>query len=341
MRTVDVHAHGVPDALLTRLAEDPERWGVSVTRDQDGTRVAVAGGAATKVRSGLVDVAERLAAMDAAGIDVQLVSPWMNLAATALDETVAVDFARVSNDAMAEVVGSHPDRLVGLANLPLQEPVLAAEELRRAVDDLGMVGAEIATRPGGRDLDDGAFDVLWRAAAELDCMLLVHPHRSLNGREVSRHFLGNLVGNPAESTVAIGHLVFGGVLDRHPGVRFCFVHGGGFAPYQVGRWDHAYERDVRGAGALLERRPSDLLRTMWFDTVVHADAALRHLLEVVGGEHVVLGSDFPFEMGDLDPIRSLTAAVGSGDRVVQQVGSGSVRALLGRHYARVDDSGAR
>ena len=159
-----------------------------------------------------------------------------------------------------------------------------------------MVGAEIATRPGGRELDDEAFDVLWRAAAELDCLVLVHPHRSLAGREVRRHFLGNLVGNPAESTIAIGHLVFGGVVDRHPAVRFCFVHGGGFAPYQVGRWDHAFDRDARGAAALVRpaQRPA---ATMWFDTVVHSAAALVHLLAVVGAEAGRAGQRPPLRDG--------------------------------------------
>ena len=205
-----------------------------------------------------------------------------------LSPGVVADFARLSNDAMADLVRVHADRLLALANLPLQDPEEAAAELRRAVEDLGMVGAEIATRPGGRELDDEAFDVVWRTAAELDCLVLVHPHRSLAGRDVTRHFLGNLVGNPAETTVAIGHLVFGGVVERHPAVRFCFVHGGGFAPYQVGRWDHAYDRDARGAAALVRRRPSELLTGMWFDTVVHGTAALSHLLSVVGAGQVVL-----------------------------------------------------
>ena|SRR5680860_192399 len=145
MRIVDVHAHCVPDPLLEALARDPDRLGVAVAREADRIQVTVAGSAPAKVRPDLVGVDARLAAMDTAGVDVQLVSPWMNLAATAVGEDVATDFARVSNDAMAEVVRGHVDRLVALANLPLQDPAAAAEELRRAVVDLGMVGAEIAT----------------------------------------------------------------------------------------------------------------------------------------------------------------------------------------------------
>ena len=324
-RTVDVHAHGVPDLLLDELARDPERWGLRV--------------ADLKVRPGLLDLEGRVAAMDRTGVDVQLLSPWMDLAATSLPADLAPgavgDFARLSNDAMADLVRRHPDRLLALANLPLQAPDAAAAELRRAVEDLGMVGAEIATRPGGRELDDEVFDVVWRTAAELDCLVLVHPHRSLAGRGVTRHFLGNLVGNPAETTIAIGHLVFGGVVERHPDVRFCFVHGGGFAPYQVGRWDHAFAHDARGAAALLNRRPSELLARMWFDTVVHDSTALSHLLTVVGAERVVLGSDHPFEMGDPDPCVTVRSVPGIDDTTVQRVLSGNALALLGAHAARV------
>jgi aminocarboxymuconate-semialdehyde decarboxylase len=324
-RTVDVHAHGVPDLLLDELARDPERWGVRV--------------ADLKVRPGLLDLEDRVAAMDRTGVDVQLLSPWMDLAASSLPADLAPgtvgDFARLSNDAMADLVRRRPDRLLALANLPLQEPEAAAAELRRAVGDLGMVGAEIATRPAGRELDDQGFDVVWRTVAELDCLVLVHPHRSLAGRGVTRHFLGNLVGNPAETTIAIGHLVFGGVAERHPDVRFCFVHGGGFAPYQVGRWDHAFTHDARGAAALLTRRPSELLARMWFDTVVHDPTALSHLLTVVGAEQVVLGSDHPFEMGDLDPCVTVRSVPGIDDATVQRVLAGNALALLGSHAARV------
>lgn len=336
MRIVDVHAHCVPDPLLEALARDPDRLGVAVAREADRIQVTVAGSAPAKVRPDLVGVDARLAAMDTAGVDVQLVSPWMNLAATAVGEGVATDFARVSNDAMAEVVRGHADRLVALANLPLQDPAPAAEELRRAVVDLGMVGAEIATRPGGRELDDEGFEVLWSTARELDCLLLVHPHRSLAGREVTRHFLGNLVGNPAESTIAIGHLIFGGVVERHPDVRFCFVHGGGFAPYQVGRWDHAYRQNARGAAAHVTRLPSALLGTMYFDTVVHSGPALQHLIDCVGQDQVVLGSDYPFEMGDPDPVGTVRALPGSEPGLADRVLSGNVRTLLGSHAERLE-----
>jgi aminocarboxymuconate-semialdehyde decarboxylase len=333
MPVVDVHAHGVPAAFLDALATS-DALGATARLGGERAEVTIDGGAPMKVPPGLLDLPGRLTAMDVARVDVQLLSPWMNLAASAVPSAAAADFARVHNDALADVVAQAPDRLLGLANLPLGDPDRAAEELRRAVDDLGMVGAEIATRPAGRDLDDDGFEVLWRTARELDCLLLVHPYESLQGREVTRHFLGNLVGNPAETTIAVGHLVFGGVVDRHPDVRWVFVHGGGFAPYQVGRWDHAFHRDARGASALVRTAPRELLRTLWFDTVVHAPDALRHLLGVVGPDRVVLGSDHPFEMGDADPLGTVRAAVQSED-AVRRIGEDNARRLLGRHAERL------
>ena len=332
MLTVDVHAHGVPAAFLDALAGSGA-LGATARPGPDRVEVTIEGREPMRVPPGLIDLPGRIAAMDASGVDVQLLSPWMNLAASAVAPGAAVDFARVHNDALADVVRAEPGRLLGLANLPLGDPAAAAAELRRAVTELGMVGAEIATRPAGRELDDDGYEVVWQTARELDCLLLVHPYESLRGREVRRHFLGNLVGNPAETTIAIGHLVFGGVVDRHPDVRWVFVHGGGFAPYQVGRWDHAFHRDARGAAALVRTTPSELLRSLWFDTVVHSPAALQHLLGVVGPGQVVLGSDHPFEMGDPDPLGTVRAA-GDG-ALVQRVADDNVRRLLGTHAARL------
>lgn len=282
----------------------------------------------------IVDVAERLEVMDRTGVDVQVLSTWMNLSACELPIDVAPTFARVFNEAMAGLVADHPGRFLGLANLPMCDPKAAAEELRHCVAELGMVGAEIATRPGSRDLDDPAFEPVWNVAEELDCVVLVHPLHSLAGRAVERHFLGNLVGNPAESTVAIGHLVFGGVVERHRRLRLCFVHGGGFAPYQIGRWDHAFRNDVRGAAANLTASPSEWLRTMYFDTVVHSPAALSYLVSVVGSGQVVMGSDYPFEMGDPTPVDFVRSTAGMDAPQADRIFDENARTLLGPRVGR-------
>jgi aminocarboxymuconate-semialdehyde decarboxylase len=333
--TFDLHAHCVPRAFLAELANGGRRLGATTSWDGDKHWVAIGTHRPMALPANIVDVDTRLAAMDRAGVDVQVLSPWMSLSACELPIDVSPTFARAFNEAMAALVAEHPGRFLALANLPMREPKAAADELRYCVADLGMVGAEIATRPGWRDLDDPAFLPVWNAAEELDCVLLVHPLHSLAGRAVERHFLGNLVGNPAESTIAIGHLVFGGVVERHRRLRLCFVHGGGFAPFQIGRWDRAFRNDIRGAAANLTALPSDWLRTMYFDTVVHSPAALRHLVATAGAGQVVMGSDYPFEMGDPEPVEFVRRTAGLDARQADKIVSENARTLLGPRVGRL------
>lgn len=306
---IDVHAHCVPAGLLQRLRSEGGRHGLEIGERGGRAVVHVSGGATLgPIKPALADMVDRVAAMDAGGVGVQLLSGWMDMAATALPSTVATRYARMFNEALAEAASGDPGRFRCFATLPLQSPSHAVAELDHAVGVLGMVGAEIGTTVEGRDLDAPELEPFWAAAEEMQCLLLLHPCASLAGRGVTRHFLGNLVGNPAESTIAVGHLVFGGVLERHPDLRLVVVHGGGFAPYQVGRWDHAFHGDVRGAAANLTHPPSHWLRQLHHDTVLHSSQSLRLLIEVVGAERVVLGSDYPFEMGERDPVGMLAMA---------------------------------
>jgi aminocarboxymuconate-semialdehyde decarboxylase len=280
------------------------------------------------IKPELVDVERRLSVMDATGVDVQLLSPWIDLTAYALPRDQGVRFARLFNQELAAVASAHPSRFEALCTVPLQSPAAAADELHYAVAELGMKGVEIATTVAGRDLDDPELEPFWAAAAELGCLVLLHPCASLAGRGVRRYFLGNLVGNPAETTIAVAHLIFGGVLARHPGLRVCLVHGGGFLPFQLGRWDHAYEHRVRGSAANLDRAPSDWARELYYDTVLHSPRALAHLVDTVGADRVVLGSDYPFEMGEPDPLRMIDAIPGLTEEQRTAIRSGTLHDLL-------------
>ena len=306
-RAIDIHAHCVPDGAIRALLADDGRYGIELA-ERDGRYAALIGGRVDvgPMTANLVDVERRLAAMDAAGVDIQVLSSWIDMTAYALPAAQAARYARMFNEALASEVAAHPDRFLALCTVPLQHPGLAVAELVHAVSRLGLVGVEIATTVDGRELDDPALEPFWQAAAELRCLVLVHPYRSLAGRGVDRYFLGNLVGNPAETTIAVGHLVFSGVLERHRDLQMCVVHGGGFAPYQVGRWDRAFAASARGAADRLTRPPSESLRRLYFDTVLHSPQSLRFLVDAVGPERVVLGSDYPFEMGDPDPVATVT-----------------------------------
>ena len=309
--TIDVHAHCVPLGLVDTLQAEGGQYGIEIA-ERGGKKHAVIAG---RVDTGplfpkLLDFDRRIEAMDASGVQVQLLSSWIDLSAYALEPAAGARYTTMFNEALAETAAQHPDRFRALCNVPLQAPQAAADELRKAVTSMGMVGAEIATSVDGQDLDDPELEPFWAAAEELQCPILIHPYASLAGRGVSRYFLGNLVGNPAESTIAVAHLIFGGVFERHPDLKIVLVHGGGFAPYQAGRWDRAYRAEVRGAAVNLTRPPTEWLRRLYYDTVLHSAESLRFLLDFAGAQQVVLGSDYPFEMGEPDPVTMVDSIPG-------------------------------
>ena len=330
MTTYDVHAHCAPTGLIPELERDGARFGIEMVDTDRGRAVRFAGGVTTPaLRPDFDDMDHRIASMDAARVDVQLLSTWIDLSAYSLPKDVGVAYSRWFNDLLAETVASRPGRFMGLCTVPMQAPEAAAEELRRCVVDLGMAGVEIATTVTGRDLDDPDLDPFWAMAAELRCPVLLHPYVSLAGRGVSRYFLGNLVGNPAESTIAIAHMLFGGVLDRHPDLRPVMVHGGGFSPWQSGRWDRGFEAvsHLTGKGGIATR-PSELLRRIHFDTVLHDPAIVELLIQWAGVERVVVGSDYPFPMGDLTPVDTLDRVTTLSDSDRALILGGNVERLL-------------
>lgn len=187
-----------------------------------------------------------------------------------------------------------------MATVPLQSPGAAAE-LVYAVEQLGMAGAEIGTDTGAGNLDDDSLEPFWAAAEGLRCLVLIHP--SASQRVALPYRLGNFVGNPSDTTLAAARLMFGGVLDRHPDLRICLVHGGGFLPYQLGRLERGFR--VYG-GDRIKTSPVELARRLYYDTVLHSPARVRTLADIVGVNRVVLGSDYPFDMGEPDPQSSIT-----------------------------------
>ena len=326
---VDVHAHHVPPAFLRRLERAGARWGVEASAMDGGAwRIAVGGRVARRpLLGGLLDMERRLAAMDEAAVDVQVLSCWATLVGYGVPAAHAAGYARAFNEDLAAAAASAPDRLRALAIVPLQAPDAAARELSHAVESLGMAGAEILTRVGEQDLDEPALDVFWERAEALGCLILVHPHDSLAGRRIERHRLENLVGNPAETTLALAHLVLGGVLERFPGLRLCAVHAGGYLPFAAGRLDRGHAA-LPGVGSALSRPPSEWLREIYYDTIAHSDAALRFLLDFAGWERVLLGSDFPFPMGDPAPVATVRGVPGLQGAELDAVLGGTARTLL-------------
>jgi aminocarboxymuconate-semialdehyde decarboxylase len=234
--------------------------------------------------------------MDALDIDAAIVSPSPTIFFYWLDSATGVAQSRRTNDSLARHVGERPDRLTGLATLPMQDPDEAARELERAVRELGMRGASIGPVVGDLPLDDRRFDVVFRTAESLDVPLLLHPYYVGPRPGLGDFYLTNLIGNPLETSVSVARLILSGLLDRLPRLRLALVHAGGFVPYQIGRLDHGWE--VRPESHGCRERPSAYLRRFVYDTVTHEPAALAYLIGLVGADRVAFGTDLPFDMMD-------------------------------------------
>jgi aminocarboxymuconate-semialdehyde decarboxylase len=305
---IDVHAHIDVPAVYGLVADQP---GLAA---EQAAQFATFGAESihrnielmtTSYRPLLDDLSTRLAQMDASGVDVHVISVVPTLYHYWADAPLANDIVAAANSRIAAAVAEKPDRLAGLATVALQHPELAADQLRMAHTQLGMRGAEISTSAGGRDLSDPALDPFWAAAEELGSFLFIHPWGCTLGSRLALGYLGNVIGQPAETTVALHHLVFGGVLDRFPSLKICAAHGGGYFPHYLGRADHAYQ--VRPESRLMARPPSEYLGTLYFDSLVYTGDALSRLVSVAGAGHVLLGTDYPFDMGVTDPVQRIEA----------------------------------
>jgi aminocarboxymuconate-semialdehyde decarboxylase len=243
----------------------------------------------------------RIADMDRLGVDVQAISPVPPQMYYTVDADLGLQASRIVNDGIAEAVSKYPDRLVGLGTVPLQAPELAIQEMKRCVNELGLRGIEISSNVAGRELAEPQFRPFFAAAEELDVLLFMHPLGFTHGQRLSEHYLNNLIGNPLESTIAVAHLIFGGVLDSYPGLKLCVAHGGGYLPTYWGRLDHAW-RARADCRQHINKPPSEYLRQLYFDTLVFDRKHLRFLVDTYGADRLVMGTDYPFDMAEPDPV---------------------------------------
>jgi aminocarboxymuconate-semialdehyde decarboxylase len=246
--------------------------------------------------------------MGARGLARQLLAPAPPLFCYWAPGPAAAEWCRMVNDTIAEAVSRHPDRFLGAGGLPLQAPDLAVKELERVASTLRFPAVEIGASVQGRDLDDPALVPVWEAVTALNVAVFVHPQAPVVAQErVQRQNLTQVVGFPLETALAMTRLIFGGVFERWPRIRWCFSHGGGAFASIVARLDHGWNV-MDEAHAAIPRAPSEYARRVWVDTITHSPRALALVLDTFGRERVVLGSDYPFRLGTEDPIAALEPA---------------------------------
>jgi aminocarboxymuconate-semialdehyde decarboxylase len=270
----------------------------------------------------------RLRDMDRMGVDVQAISVVPPQYFYWAEPQIGAKLSGMVNDRLFEIVEGHPDRFVGLGTLPLQDVELALAELERVVGELRFGGLEICTNVNGVDFDDPRFAPFFEKVVEHDLLLVVHPNGFTQGERLADYYLINTLGMPMDSTVFIARVIFGGVLERFPGLKICVTHGGGYLPFYPARFDHAYEarEDCREH---ISRAPSTYLGQMYFDTMVFDPEMIGTLVRRWGADHVLLGTDYPFDMGEDDPLGLLARVEGlaEGDRAM--IAGANAARLLG------------
>jgi aminocarboxymuconate-semialdehyde decarboxylase len=325
---IDVHAHFFPERYLDLIAREGAAFGASVDRSNPkGPAIVVGPSRTPPLDASYWDLDRRRRAMDRTGVALQALSLTVPMVYFA-DGELANRLAAAYNDAMSEAHRAFPDRFVGCATLPMQDPARARAELDRAAALPGMRGVYMGTNVNGRELSDPAFTPIFARCEALRLPVLLHPiHVVGGGPRLSRFYLSNLLGNPFDTAVAAAHLVFGGVLDRFPKLEVCLPHAGGAMPYLVGRLTHGQK--VRPENRGVAKRPfKTYLRRFTYDTIAHDPEPLAYLVDLVGADRVMIGSDFCFDMGPAQPREIVTRGLRLPARDRTRILSENARRLL-------------
>jgi aminocarboxymuconate-semialdehyde decarboxylase len=325
VRTIDTHTHVLtPEtaALLTKA-------GVKVTitpDDADNAALDVGGTVYRPFPTGGFDIARRLRDMDAMGVDVQVLSATPQTYLYNQDASLGAAAAAIQNDQIAKLVKDNPQRFMGIATLPMQAPEKAADELRRAMTKLGLRGTMFASNIMGKNLDDPGFEPVWATAEELGAFVFIHPNNVAGADRMKSYYLNNLIGNPLDTTIGAACLYFGGVMDRHPKLTVVLAHGGGFTPYQAARWEHGWQVRPEPKRNIF-RQPVNIAKRFYYDTILHSAPVLEFMIGHVGADRVMLGSDYPYDMGMMDCVQHVRSLkISDADKAA--ILSGRAQSLL-------------
>ena len=302
---IDVHAHICTEETMKLLEKETPKVAPKLTSvGKDVFEWSIAGVPYRPFPLGGFDIAQRLKDMAASDVDMQVLSNTPQTFLYNQDAGLTTASSIIQNDQIAKHVHDYPKKFYGLATLPMQAPKAAADELERAIGKLGLKGAQIASNIMGKNLDEPEFEPVWQVADRHAAFFMIHPNNVAGADRLKNYYLNNLIGNPLDTTIAAACLVFGGVIERYPNIKFFMVHGGGFAPYQAGRWQHGWH--VRPEPQKhLKKPPAETIRTFYWDTILHAKAPLEYLVKEFGAAHVMLGSDYPYDMGTFECARQV------------------------------------
>jgi aminocarboxymuconate-semialdehyde decarboxylase len=308
MKRIDTHNHVIPESIIEEMSGHPDLYNTAI--EGKGHQRTFRRG---KIKFDLIpefyDADAKVESMERKGIDVSVISPGPQVFFYGFGAEQALKTARIVNDGVAKMVAARPDRLRGMATLPMQDADAAIAELERVVREHGFKAVEMGTAIGEEELADPKFRPVLRRLQELKVTLFAHPNTQGSTGRLDCYYLINLIGNPLDTTIMVGKLMFSGALDELKDLKILLAHGGGFLPYQIGRFEHGHA--VRAdTSAVTRSKPLAMLKNFYFDALTHHPRATRHLIDMVGSQRVVIGTDAPFDMGEEHPLQHLDAVPG-------------------------------
>lgn len=328
MTNVDLHSHVIPPAILDAAKQDPHRFGITVTERNGKLFLDRPGHRSIPVSQAFHDVEAKIEGMDRMRIDISAISVAPPAFFYSLSPEAGLAAARINNDGIAQMVAAHPARLRGMATLPMQDPDAAIVELERVVKTYGFKAVQLGTSIEGRQLSDPSFRAVLKSIAQLKCLLFTHPYTCVAEGGMDAYNLMILMGYPLDTTIMVAHLMLSGTLDELPDLQILIPHGGGFIPYQIGRIAHGYKMhsDLRSR---CKTPPDQLLKRFYFDALTHSGQSVRHLIETVGADRIVIGTDHPYDAGLDQPVAAVEAIPNLTDEERHLICGGNALRLLG------------
>jgi aminocarboxymuconate-semialdehyde decarboxylase len=329
-KVVDLHCHYLNPVVNAKTAHlDLGKYDPTTVFADELTRETNVKQMKTRAPK-LTGVTERLQDMDRMGVDIQAICPAPYQFFYWTEADYGAELAREVNEGIAQIAADRPDRFVGMGSVPLQDSQLAIRELNHCVKNLGMRGVEICTNVNGKNLTDPSLklDKFFARAEELGVVIFMHPLGYTQADRLTHHYFNNVIGNPLDSTVAVSHLIFDGVMQRYPKLKFVVAHGGGFIAHYWARMDHAW-RARPDCRTIIKNPPSSYLEKFYFDSITFDPEMLKRLIDRFGADHVVLGTDYPYDMGEEDPLGLIAQVKKLSHADRQLIEGGNAARLLG------------
>ncbi len=304
---IDIHHHYVPSGLLEECKKRGKQLGVELIEKDGQKSLCFAGGPPFVFQADLSAVDERLKMMQDSKLAMAALEAHTATLGYRLTGEQGEDWCRVYNEGINDLIKRYPDRFVGMASVPLQDPARAAKVLEHAIRDLKFRGGYIGTNVNGNYYNSTDFDPFWAKAQELDALIVMHPEDVAGSDKMGPYGLRLICGNPADSALSMGFMLYSGVFDRFPNLKLCVLHGGGFFPYNLGRLDQGWAVRSGPRAVQAKNPPSGYLKNIYYDDMIYRLDTLNYLRNLAGADHIMVGTDYPFLLGDWKAVEKIEA----------------------------------